>query len=108
MPDWCGITVVANVMHIHAQPVSRAVHIKLPILTTSDDIVYRADFVFIEQFGIEHALCQYAQCSVVTIGKSRAGTSRVNGGVLRFEHDFVECFLGGTEFAVHREGTRDV
>ena len=44
----------------------------------------------------------------MTIRKSCAGARRVNGGVLRLEYDFVEPFLSGTEFAIHREGARDV
>src|SRR5580765_331617 len=47
------IAILADVMHIHAQPVAGTVHVELVVVALGDDVVEAAGLVSVEQAGVE-------------------------------------------------------
>src|SRR5215831_16603343 len=96
--------VVADVVHVHAEPVPSAVHVELAIVVHGERFVdpARQGAQRDEPLG-EHAPGRLVH-GLVPVARPRCGDPRE----LRTQDDLVDRALRGGEAAVDREGARDV
>ena len=95
-------------MHIHAQPVAGAVHVKLEVGTLVDHVLGGAHLVLVQQPQVEQALRQHGHRGVVRVVEARTGLGGCDGGVLAGQHQVVQRALRGGELAIGRESAGDV
>jgi len=67
-----GFGVGAAVVHVHAQPVTGAVHVKLKVGALLDHVIHGAHSILVEQTHIQHALRQHLDGGLVRVGEARA------------------------------------
>ena len=103
-----GLQIGAAVVYVHAQPVASAVHVKLKVAAVVDHVLQAADFVFVQQADVQHALGQHFHAGFVRVGKARACFGGGHGGFLRRQHQVVKLALRCGEFAVGGESAGDV
>ena len=78
-----------DVMHVHAEPVTRAMHVIAPIRALLDYLLGRS----MQNSELTHAVNQHAQSNFVRIVEMRARLDRVDRLELCVEHDFVQAAL---------------
>src|SRR5579863_5288408 len=96
--------VIADVMHVEAEPMSRAMTEKLHVLLVLDECRDLA----LEQPQLDETLGNHAHGGFVRMIPVVPGTHLVDGGELSLQHDVVDRALGGREPAADRKGARDV
>src|SRR5882672_785627 len=96
--------VIADVMHVEAEPVSGAVTEEFQVLLVLDE---RGDFA-LEQPQLDQTLGNHAHRGFVRMIPMVSGTHLVDGGELSFQHDVVDRTLGRREPAADRKRARDV
>ena len=106
--DLGGLGIRTAVMHIHAQPVPGAVHVKREIGALFNHVVQGAHHLGIKQPQVEHALGQHFDGRIMRIGETGPCAGGVDGGHLRGQHQFVQIALRPGEAAVGRKGAGDV
>ena len=101
----CALHVVqAGIVHVHPQPMAGAVHVELLERAGLQHFVERAP----AQAEVDVALRKHAFRDLVVIVKVGARPHRLEAGLLRGEHEFVDGLLRPGEAAVDGEGARDV
>ena len=91
-------------MHVHADPVTGAVHVELHVGFFFNHLIEAA----FEQAEIEHALRQHADRDLVILVEWIARFEHIHAGQLRIKHSLIHVALRAGEFAAHWEGARDV
>ena len=108
LADFAGLGVGAAVVHVHAQPVAGAVHVKRKIGALFNHVLQAADLVGVQQPQVQHALGQHFDGGLVRVGKARASAGGVHRRLLGCQHQLVERALRPGEFAVGRKSAGDV
>src|SRR5918995_2708283 len=96
--------VVADVVHVHAEPVAGAMHEEAPVRALLDERRYLA----FEDAELHQPMCDRADRGVVRLIPVIAGLRLGDGCVLRVQHDLVDGALLRREATVHRERAGDV
>ena len=81
--------VVADVVHVHAEPVTGPVHVVLRVGAFLDERVEAA----LEQAELDQPLGEDAHRGLVRIVPVIAGNDALDGRLLRLEHDLVDLAL---------------
>ncbi len=102
------VAVVARVVHVHADPVPRAMHVEARVGALGDHVVDAGELVSVDDARIQQALRQHAQRGLMRCVEAHARTRRVDGGRLRGEHDVVKLALRRREAAGRRKRAGDV
>src|SRR5688572_8600068 len=96
--------VVANVMHIHSQPMAGAMHEEGAIRAITNEI---RDFP-LQQTKLHQALSDDLDRSIVRIIPVVPWASLLDRGILRFQDNLVHSSLFRRESSAHGEGPRNV
>src|SRR4029079_8175414 len=96
--------VVADIVHIHPEPVTCAMHEEAPVCTLFDHRRHLA----LEDAELDQPLRDRADRGVVRLVPVIAGPGLADGSALRVQHHFVDRALLGREAAVDGKCPRDV
>src|SRR5688572_9664830 len=98
------VDVEADVVHVEAEPMARAVHVERLERLLRDELLDPP----LEHAEPDQPLDQHVERRVVHVVEARAGAHGGDGRLLRREHDVVDLALGGREALAHRERAGDV
>ena len=96
--------IVADVVHVHAEPVSGAVHVELTVVVHGQRVGHATG----QELQIDEPLGQHAPRSVVDDLVLHAGLRGVDARQLRAQDDLVDGALRTGEAAAHRKRACDV